>query len=57
MCHYIGSHRGHLQQVVMRLGLDLDYQQTNDQKPVSIRIAIFQVYLEPSVCEPVWSVR
>jgi hypothetical protein len=31
------------------LGLDLDYQQTNEQKLFSIRIAICQVYLEPNV--------
>ena len=31
----------------MRLGLDLDYRQTNERKPFSIQIASCPVYLEP----------
>lgn len=34
---------------MLRLGLDLDYQQTNERKLFSIRIATCQVYLEPGV--------
>ena len=33
----------------MRLGLDLDYRQTNERK-LSIQIATCQVYLEPGLC-------